>query len=406
MITTQTDHPGAPAGLWNYRFVSLMAVTFLAAAFTASLTPLLPAYVEEQLQRPPRFTGFLAAMPMFVAGFLFLVGGALADRFGYKRILLLGLAGSGFNGLVFLFASSPLLIGISIFIGAGFALQAVGLQSYLLRATKSSRLGMGSAVFFMGCTLGGALGNLLFGPVADAWGYRAMGSMMVVGMGGVTVASLVLLPEIPLPSLSGQARTLRSSFVGYGDLLSRTQVRWLLGVRFLAAFTWGTATFAFPYLLFVHTQVKRQPAFYAAASLAVAACAQILTGRLCDRFSVHWPVRIASVGLLLSCLCTAIWADSIVGLWIFGIAMTASAWSLSTTMPALMHLVSTEHEKGKIVGATHLAWALGMASGQMSSGRLLESGASACYWVGLIFAIATVICVWRMVRDLSSCVQP
>lgn len=383
--------------LYHRRFVLLLGVSLAAAVFTAPLTALLPAYVEEQLDLLPRFTGLLAAAQMSVAAALFPIGGALADHVGYKRTLILGLTGGAVSGLVFLVSSSPLLVTAAAVIGAGFALQTVGGQSYLLRVTHGSRLGIGAALFFIGSTLGGSLGSLAIGPMADRWGYRAMGGVMFGGMMMVIVVALLFLPAVPLPDVS-RRRTWRSGFAGYGDLLRRSQVRWLLAVRFLPTFTWGMAIVAFPYLLFVHTGTERQPAFYTAASLAVAAAAQVVTGQMVDRFGVLWPMRMTPICLVLSCGCAAIWVDSLFGLWVFGIAMTASVWSLSTTMPALMSTMSTEHEKGRIVGAAHVAWALGMALGGISAGWLLELDRSVCYQAGFIFSVATVMCAWHVTR--------
>ena len=385
------------AGLLNRRFVTLLGVMFFAGAFTAPYDALLPAYVKSQLELPPRFTGILSAVPMIVSGVFFVVSGAVADTFGYRRTLLIGIAAWGGCGLVFLTSFPPLLFAAAFFIGCGFAMKTVGSQSYLMRVTASPRLGLGSAFFFIGFTLGGSTGNWVFGQVADEWGYRTTGFAMATGLAVVVVAGLALLPSVGMP-VGEQRRTLRAGFAGYGGMLCRSRVRWLLAVRFLPTCAWGAATVAYPYLLFDATRLNQEPANFVAASLVVAACAQIVTGRVCDRFGVRWPIRIAPVAMLVACVLTAASADSIWGLWVFGIMLTASAWSLSTTMPALMNTMSSVHERGRIVGAAHVAWALGMATGRFGAGWLLEVDHAACYIAGSLFCAATVVCAWMVVR--------
>jgi MFS family permease len=171
-----------------------------------------------------------------------------------------------------------------------------------------------------------------------------------------------------------------------------------LAIRFLPTCTWGASTVAFPHLLFKTTQTNQEPAFYTAASLIVAAFAQVLTGRLCDRLGLRWPVRLAAVALTLSCFLAALFADTRLGLWTCGIAVSASAWSLSTTMPALMSTMIEPHEKGRIVGAAHLAWAMGMGLGKYGGGLLLKIGPSAVYFAGCLFCVGAVVCAWAIVR--------
>lgn len=389
------------AELFNRRFVSLLTIVLFSSAMMAPLSALLPAYVEKELSLPPRFTGALDATPMIIAMVLFLIGGALTDMFGYKRTLLIGLAGMGVSGAVFLLVSLPLLFTAFVLIGIGWVLQTAGSQSYLLSVTAASRMGMGGALFFIAFTAGSSLGSVIIGPVAEYWGYSVMGYIMISGMAVVILLGLVLLPEVAPPAGAHQ-RSLRTSFAGYVNLWIRPQVRWLLAVRFLPTCAWGAATVAYPYLIFVATGTERQPAYYTATSLAVSACAQILTGRTCDRIGVRWPVRIAPIAMLISCLLTAIWADSLWALWVFGIALSASAWSLSTTMPVLMNSMAAGQERGKIVGATHLAWALGMGAGKFAAGWLLEIDPSACYIAGSALCAATAVWAWRDVSGPPS----
>jgi len=186
---------------------------------------------------------------------------------------------------------------------------------------------------------------------------------------------------------------------GYRAMLGNTKIRWLLAVRFLPTCMWGAASVAFPYLLFVATGKNQTPAFYAATSLVGAAVAQMITGKFCDRFGIPRTVRVVSVLIPITTLLTGIFAGSFVGFWICGIAYTGAAWALSTTMPPLMNSITGREESGRIVGATHVAWAAGMATGQIGAGWLVTFDPAACYYLGTLLCSASVYCAWRVTSE-------
>ncbi len=383
-------HPEHP----RRRFVLLLLITAGSAAFVAPWWSLLPAYVEKALERPPSVTGALYAVSMITAGFLYFLGGAAADSLGSRRTMLVGLAGLGVAGFFFVSTHLAVLFGLSLLIGLGNAFHTTGAMSYLMRAVSEARMGVGAGFFFVSMTLGMALGSLIFGPLADYWGYRPMGWIMVGGMAVMVVLGWTVLPEAGAAHTEHQS--LREMVTGYRALMASHQVRWLLGVRFLPTCMWGAASVAFPYLLFVASGKNQVPAFYATTSMVMAACAQMLTGKFCDRFGLRVSLRGISLLIPVTTLLTAMWADSVAGLWIFGILYTCAAWALSTTMPALMNTVSEVGERGRIVGATHVAWAAGMAIGQIGAGWLLTVDPAACFYAGTVLCAASVFCAWKV----------
>ena len=395
MTDSDGESRSITADLITRRFLLLLLVLFLGAAMTAPVGSLLPAYVEEELGFDPVFTGTLQAVPILLGGLLCFISGALADWLGYKQTFLLGVVGATVTGLLFLSSQPVALFAISAAIGVSMALHIVGSQSYLLGAVAPASLGLGGAVFFIAYTLGNSAGNLVLGPVAQHYGWDAAAWCMIVGSAAVSCLAVVLLPRVPLP-VDRARRTFLAGLKGYGQLVRRDRVVWLLAIRFLPTCLWGAASLAFPLLLFRETETKTNPTGYAATSLAVAACFQILTGRVCDRYGRHWPTRIAAMAVCAFAVLTGAFAHSVLGLWICGIALTASAWSLSTTIPGLMNELVDPSEKGRVVGAAHLAWSLGMALGMVGGGWLLGHGPSECYYVGAIFAGGAVAAAWSL----------
>lgn len=379
------------------RFVIPLFVLAIASALVAPFWSLLPAYVEKSLGQPPTITGLLFAVCILTSGVLFLLGGAVADIIGSRRTLLLGFAGLGLSGLFFLVSSLPLLFMLSVVIGVGSAFHVTGSMSYLMRAVSTARLGVGAGVFFVSMTLGMGVGCFVFGPVADRWGYGPMGWAIVAGMSVIVAVGWFALPEVG--TTAHEKLSVSDILRGYRAMLGNTKIRWLLAVRFLPTCMWGAASVAFPYLLFVATGKNQTPAFYAATSLVGAAVAQMITGKFCDRFGIPRTVRVVSVLIPITTLLTGIFAGSFVGFWICGIAYTGAAWALSTTMPPLMNSITERKESGRIVGATHVAWAAGMATGQIGAGWLVTFDPAACYYLGTLLCSASVYCAWRVTSE-------
>jgi MFS family permease len=177
-------------------------------------------------------------------------------------------------------------------------------------------------------------------------------------------------------------------------MVRRKKICFLIGLRYLPTYYWGTTTLLIPLLIFRATGTKIWPANYAALSLFIAACFQILTGRLCDIIGRKKPVIIAVSFVTLSAAMTGVFANSVAGLFVFGIMGAASAWSLSTTMPSLIDDLTGEKEKGRAIGVTHLAWSAGMLSGNLAGGALVEYNNSLPFYVAaLLCSIAVMLAV-------------
>ncbi len=379
------------------RRLSVLLLSMAAASFfSAPLWALLPAYVESALRAPTTITGLLRAVSMATAGVVFAVGGAVADGLGSRRAYLIGLAALGSSGFVYLAAGLPLLLGLSILIGVGNAFLTTGGQSYLMRTAPDARIGTGASLYFISMILGQAAGSAVFGFVADHGGYRLMGWILVGGMAATILGAAMLLTDAERTERPGQGAS--SILAGYGDLLGRREIRWLLAVRFLPTCMWGASWVAIPYLMFVATGSNQTAGYYTMSTLLVAAAVQYPVGRWCDRVGPRRCVIFAASAIPVTSLVAALFVGSTTGLWLCGIAYTSAAWSLSTMMPPLMNTISTGEERGRIVGIAHVAWALGMGVGMYGAGWLLTFSAAAPFYVGTAFCLATVYCAWRVTR--------
>ena len=374
--------------LFNKRFIALLIISFFSSFVSAPLNSLLPVYVESELARAPIFSASLRAVFLILGGVFAVPAGRLADSWGVKRVYIIGVLGPILTGSIF-FTGDPLLLTfLCTGIGLSFGFNSAGGQSYLISAAPASVIGMASAGYFLGNTLGAASGNLLAGPIADALGFQTLGVCATIAGIGLILLTILILPTIPAPESSGGDRTLS----GLIKLVKRADIRLLLGIRYLPTSYWGAVTLLLPLLIYRLTGTNTAATTFTAISLSIAALFQILTGRLCDRIGRWKPILISATLVAVSALGLALTGDTLWGLYTFGILAAASAWSLSTTMPGLIQLIADEGEKGRVVGAAHLSWSLGMLSGSLGAGKLIEWGTAWPFGIGFLCCLGALLC--------------
>ncbi|HCK10624.1 MAG TPA: hypothetical protein DHW45_12170, partial [Candidatus Latescibacteria bacterium] len=83
-------------------FISLLLVSFGISFLNAPRYALLPVYVEADLLRTPVFSAGLKAIFLILGGLFALPAGHLADRWGPKRVYLIGTLTPALAALVFL----------------------------------------------------------------------------------------------------------------------------------------------------------------------------------------------------------------------------------------------------------------------------------------------------------------
>jgi len=152
-----------------FPMVLLLFTVVLRAATQLSLKTFVPFYFINILQRDPLVVGKYLSIFLLTGTVGSLAGGPVADRYGYKRTVLLGLGlTSVFLYLFFRTNGTESLIFFSL---AGLVLQssnpitmAIG-QSYM-----PQNLGMASGLI-LGLAMGvGGIATTIFGWVADHWG--------------------------------------------------------------------------------------------------------------------------------------------------------------------------------------------------------------------------------------------
>ena len=357
---------------------------------------LLPVYVEADLARQPLFTAYLRSVALLLGGAFAIVGGRLADLLGLKTTALLGMAGGILTGVIFHSSHVGVLTALVFVAGAASGLWSTAGQGYLIASAGPSRLGLGGALYFLSGTAGNSVGSLCAGLVKESWSFPQLGTAMSLIMAGVVVTGAVLLPSTRTPGVVDAPRQRLALWASYRPLLSRRSVHLLVGMRFAITSFWGMATLVLPLLIFRVSGSVATAAYYGAVSLAAAAACQLLIGLARDHYGRTAPLVVSSLGIVVSAACLAFSSESVQGLFVFGTTLTATAWAVSTLVPALIDEVAAADEKNRLVGLGHMVWSGAMVAGSLVGGFLVELDSQLPFVLGTVNASIGTACVWRL----------
>jgi MFS family permease len=347
-------------------------------------------------------TGLLGAVELVPLVTLALLGGALADRFDRRKLLLLDqvalvLCAAGLAALAFAPGDAPLaLLYVLGGLLAGFgAIQNVTRSAIVPNlvdpAHLRSALALNFGLFQLTLVLGPALGGVLIGllGVGAAYTVDAVSCLAMVG------ALVAMAPQLPLQEEGGQAPIGRSIADGLRFVRRNDALMGSFAID-LVAMTFGMPRALFPVLAVsvYHAGAEGTGLLFAAVS-AGATVAALTTGWLehARRLGliVVWAVVVWGVAIALAGLAGSI-ALAAVFLAVAGAADSVSAVCRST----INQTVTPDAMRGRMSSVFSLVVTSGPRLGDVESGAVaglagprfsVTSGGLACL-VGVVAIVA------------------
>jgi FSR family fosmidomycin resistance protein-like MFS transporter len=185
----------APAARKALFPMSLLILTVtLRSATRLGLLTFVPFYFIKIQQSDPMIAGKVLSIFLLAGTAGIVIGGPLADRFGYKRTTLLSFAVSSI--LLFLFYFTQGTLSLVLFATAGmFIIMSNSVTMAIGQSLMPHNLGMASGLL-LGLSMGmGGISTTLLGWVADQWGIAtALQITFILPI----LAFLIFLP-IPYP---------------------------------------------------------------------------------------------------------------------------------------------------------------------------------------------------------------
>ncbi|MCK5429166.1 MAG: MFS transporter [Anaerolineales bacterium] len=400
--------------LRDNRWQRTLYIIFFAQLVTAvgfsSIFPFLPLYVESLGTVTNLSVEFLAGMVYSAQAFTMMIAspiwGALADRYGRKLMVERSMFGGSIIILLMAFVSSAEQL---VFLRAiqGLITGTMAAASALVAATvPRQRLGFSMGLLQVGMGAGIALGPLIGGSIADAFGYNytfyVTSALLLIA--GVTVLLGVEEQFEPVDKLSSGWH----SFVAeWRHVLSAPGIIMTYSMRFITQLgrmmIIPIAPLFIQTLLFDTTRLNTFIGLVIGAASATTTLTAVYLGRLGDRIG-HRRILIvsalAAAALYLpQSLVTAGWQllvlQALVGIALGGIVPAISA---------LLARYTRAGEEGAVYGLDN-----SINAGSRAVAPLL--GAAVGYWFGLratfvatavLFLAAGLLAAWRLPRLGSS----
>jgi MFS family permease len=378
----------------NWPVVLLLAVMLLSGITISPQRAFFPIYVEEQLGYPAVLVSTFVSLGLVLGMLAAIVGGVLSDTVGCKGTLVLGLLGIALANLAYLVRAPSLVLVFWVLGGLGLGLHTLGSMGYLIDVANPQRLGLFSALYHWGYTLGGAVSSPVAGFILDHRGFNAFG-LALLALSGATVLGTVLFLPQPQRRTEERSSSIGETLLGYRNITRRPLMMLLGSMRFLPTCYYGMITVLNPLLINRLAGTKTAVALYVTLSQVVATLAQIVVGRAADRMGTRRPTLVTFGILVVAIVGQGVFAMQLWSYYIFGVLGIAAAWSLATLLPILVSESTAVEERGRVLGALHVLWNLAMIGGSMLGGALLETA------VGLPFAVVALLNIAAIALSVS-----
>ncbi|MFZ5881931.1 MAG: MFS transporter [Chloroflexota bacterium] len=182
---------------WSQTWVLLLLVTLVTGASAAMISPLLIVYLQEKLAVGVETLSWAFLPQGLVWALLPAQLGKLADRFGRKTMMLIGLGAAAVSSFVIPMLGSLIAFAMLwAFEALCFAAGDPAEQALVADLTGRNKRGRAYGLYVMFADLGATVG-----PLGGAWLYQTYGAAMPFYVNGVILAicALVLLIFLKIP---------------------------------------------------------------------------------------------------------------------------------------------------------------------------------------------------------------
>jgi MFS transporter, FSR family, fosmidomycin resistance protein len=350
------------------------------------------------------YTALALLTTLFYAasGFAQTVAGFLVDRFGARRILLLGLSLLSLSVIGYGFTTKYwMLMVLSVSAGLGNSVFHPADLSILTSKVSSARLGRAYATHGLCGNLGWAIAPVFVGTIAIYSDWRT--AAVAAGLVGMTIVAAFIIwgaelregdREAAAPAPRSERRS-EAVIRNLGMLLTPTIISCFLYFAFLAAALIGIQAFGVPAMQQLYG-IDYSVATAALTAFLIGSAAGVFAGGvLADRTDQHAVIAMAGVALAAAVL-TALGAQ-IVTVALVMPALALSGFFSGTTGPSRDMLVRKATPKGatgRIFGFVYSGLDLGSSLMPLALGVIMDGGGAdfvfyACA-VMLVVTMATV----------------
>ena len=344
--------------------------------------------------------GLLPTLFYGASGIAQTIAGFLVDRFGARRVLLLGLTLLSISviGYGFCFSFWGLMF-FSITAGLGNSVFHPADLSILTNKISTKRLGKAYAIHAFSGNIGWALAPIFIVALASFWDWRT--ATILAGLIGLIIVLMFFLSGELLIENSAEKQAKNSVslkktnplFSQITALLSSTVISCFLFFTFLAAALIGIQTFGVSALQALYALTLTSATAALTAFLIGSALGILTGGVIADKVTQHQIVAI--LGVALASLVLVIIGGNFISPYFVLPALALSGFFSGITAPSrdmLVRKITPPGASGRIFGFVYSGLDLGSSIMPLLAGALMDGGKAdmVFYSCALMFVIAII----------------
>ena len=382
---------------------ALWLLVFSAASQIMIISPILPQ-VGEELGIPDAVLGTLVSAYSLMVGVFAILSGPVSDRFGRRRILLLGSGTMTVALLLHGFVAGYFsFLAVRVFAGMAGGVLSGAAVSYIGDHFPYNRRGWATGWVMSGAAFGQIIGIPLGILIAGSIGLRAPFYVFALTMALTFVLIFFRLPQPEVVRTVGRL-TVGGAVRDYAAMLRRREVAFA-ALAFFMMFL-GVSL----YVVYLPTWLERDLGASSgsiASLFFVGGIANVLSGpqagKLSDRIGRKGIILLACSGLaVVMTLTTLLVTEMWMAYPLFFMVMVLVAMRISPFSALLTALVQ-DHRRGSLMSLTVALGQVGFAVGGALAGPLF---AEVGYWsntlLGAVSVLAMGLIVWFMVPEPRS----
>ncbi|HEX6150585.1 MFS transporter [Nocardioides sp.] len=396
----------SPAGRW---LLSTTAIQTLGRGLTLPFTVI---YLNEvrgiSLDLAGTLMAFIAVVALAVTG----PGGALTDRVGARRMLLMGTSAQLVGCVILAFATTPLVVALSfLLLGFNFGVSWPAFNALIAAvttgATRQQYFGVNFALVNLGIGVGGVIGGLYVDvsqPTTFTVIFLADAACMLVPIALLLgpLRHVAGRPEAPADEEQAGGRG------AYLEILRKPVVLWMTALTFLGTFVgYGQMEAGFPAFARQVSEVSTDVIGFAfAVNTAVIVGLQFLVLRLITGhrrtrvlivmsllWSVSWVV-LGLTGLVPGSVAAVAGVLAFHGLFALGETM------FQPTIPAITNDLAPDHLRGRYNAVNAGAFQGGTIAGPVVAGLMLDRGLDTAFIAAIVAGCAAMVLLALQVERL------
>jgi len=372
-------------------FVILFIAIFSAMLGIGIIIPFLPLYAQtlgaSGIWLGIIFSGFSVSRSIFMP-----IIGRLSDKKGRKIFICIGLFGYALISMGFAHVDRAYHLAVIRFLQGFFAAMIIPIaMAYIGEISPVKKEGTYMGIFHVSLFAGFGTGPFMGGILKDCFGmhsaFYAMGGLSFIAF----IMVLLFLPELHLYKKGwGNPRP------SYVMMLGNKMIRGITAFRLVNSMGRGMVATFLP--IFAHQYLRlsgSEIGILVSANILLTSFLQVPFGRLADRIS-RW--KLVAVGGCMASLTILLipFASDFIQLLILNMAM---GFAGAVSLPAATALTVVEGRElgmGAVMGVFNMAMSVGLASGPLLGGLLLDFlGIDSIFiFGGIIGFVAIGLFVW------------